>query len=49
MVKTCESNLVDLNDYVREHHSYDCPEIIAVPIVKGDSAYLNFVMNAAPV
>jgi periplasmic divalent cation tolerance protein len=33
----------ELADFLAEHHSYDEPEIVAVPIVAGSEAYLNWV------
>jgi periplasmic divalent cation tolerance protein len=47
MVVKTRSKLFDaLSIKVREVHSYDVPEIIALPIVKGSSDYLNWIKEA---
>jgi len=33
----------DLKTKVREMHSYEVPEIIAIPIVAGSEAYLDWL------
>ena len=33
----------ELADFLAERHSYDEPEIVAVPIVAGSEAYLSWV------
>lgn len=42
-IKTQEARLQALTARVREMHSYDVSEIIAVPVVGGSSDYLNWV------
>ncbi|MER5353806.1 divalent cation tolerance protein CutA [Kitasatospora sp. NPDC002551] len=32
-----------LADFVNEHHDYDTPEVVAVPVVAGSTAYLDWV------
>ncbi|WP_380284464.1 divalent-cation tolerance protein CutA [Kitasatospora purpeofusca] len=32
-----------LTDFVNERHDYDTPEVIAVPVVAGSPAYLDWV------
>lgn len=32
-----------LIDFVKSHHSYDCPEVILTDVVKGNPGYLSFV------
>jgi periplasmic divalent cation tolerance protein len=45
MVKT-RSELVDeLTQWVKENHSYSCPEVIALPVVGGNLAYFDFVLG----
>jgi periplasmic divalent cation tolerance protein len=41
--KTTLSRLPALRMRLREVHPYEVPEIIAVPIVDGDPAYLRWV------
>ena len=41
--KTAADRLDALTAHVRDRHSYDTPEIVAVPIVGGDPEYLAWV------
>ncbi len=43
ILKTKESKLDELIKRVKELHSYENPEIIAVPILKGSSDYLAWI------
>ncbi len=43
IVKTKTSLLNEIVTLVREIHSYDIPEIIALPIVGGNQDYLNWI------
>ncbi len=43
IVKTKTSLLNEIITLVREIHSYDIPEIIALPIVGGNQAYLDWI------
>lgn len=43
IVKTRDSRFEDLEKWVRENHSYDVPEVIALPIIKGSEPYLKSV------
>ena len=43
MAKTRFDRMGDVIDRVKELHSYDVPEIIAVPIVDGNPAYLQWI------
>ncbi len=43
IVKTKTSLLNEIVTLVREIHSYDVPEIIALPIVGGNQDYLNWI------
>lgn len=43
LAKTRESLFPELIDEVKALHSYDVPEIIAIPIVKGNKEYLKWV------
>ena len=43
LVKTSVGLFDKLAERVRELHSYDVPEIIAVPILRGDEDYLNWM------
>jgi periplasmic divalent cation tolerance protein len=41
--KTSGARAAGLRERLRELHPYDTPEIIAVPIVDGDPAYLRWI------
>ena len=43
MVKTKASQLNEIVRLVKELHSYDIPEIIALPIVGGNQDYLDWI------
>jgi len=43
IVKTTASQLNELVTLVKEIHSYDVPEIVAMPIVGGNQEYLEWI------
>ena len=43
IVKTRTEKYEALETWVRKNHSYDVPEVIALPIIKGSEPYLNGV------
>ena len=43
ILKTKKSLLKDLTSFVQMYHSYDVPEIIAIPIIGGSDDYLNWI------
>ena len=43
MIKTLESLAPAVQDFVRQHHSYELPEILQVPIEGVSSAYLSWL------
>lgn len=43
IVKTTTDKFADLEREVRALHSYDTPEIVAVPIVAGSTPYLEWL------
>jgi periplasmic divalent cation tolerance protein len=43
MIKTAEKQLVPLEAEIKRLHSYEVPEIIAIPITWGSSDYLKWV------
>ncbi len=45
IVKTKASQLTELVRLVKKLHSYDVPEIIAMPIVGGNQDYLEWINN----
>jgi periplasmic divalent cation tolerance protein len=46
LIKTDLSLFAAIEDRIKELHSYTTPEIIAVPIVAGSSAYLSWISNS---
>lgn len=47
-LKTTLARLPDLQTRVRQLHSYEVPEIIAVPILQGNPDYLKWIQDAVP-
>ena len=45
VIKTQEVKFTALELWIRENHSYDVPELIALPIVKGSADYLKCIDN----
>jgi periplasmic divalent cation tolerance protein len=46
VIKTHGSRFAELETRIRELHSYDTPEVIALPIVAGSAAYLAWLAQA---
>ena len=46
MIKTRDDLLQSLSAHIKAHHPYSVPEIIAVPIEFGDSAYLEWIKES---
>ena len=45
LIKTQEKNFAKVESWIRKNHSYDIPELIALPIVKGSNDYLECINN----
>ena len=45
LAKTTRAKFADLEHEVRALHSYDTPEIIAVPVVDGSPSYLQWLKD----
>jgi periplasmic divalent cation tolerance protein len=43
LAKTRRDRYADVETHLRAHHSYDIPEIVAVPVEAGLAAYLGWV------
>ncbi|MCB1065105.1 MAG: divalent-cation tolerance protein CutA [Verrucomicrobiae bacterium] len=43
LIKTTQNNYRELEARIQELHPYDMPEVIAVPIEHGASAYLGWI------
>jgi len=44
-IKTATDRLDSLVDHIKNHHTYDVPEIIVTPIVGGSDAYLSWLVD----
>jgi periplasmic divalent cation tolerance protein len=45
LIKTMKSRYAELERLLLEKHSYDCPEIIQLPIEAGSSGYLDWIKS----
>ena len=45
LIKTQEKKFSEVELWIRKNHSYDVPELIALPIVKGSNDYLECINN----
>ena len=43
IIKTRQALYRDVEQYIIEHHSYDVPEVIALPLTHGSSSYLDWI------
>lgn len=43
MFKTTAARYAALEAHIKEHHSYDVPEIIGLPVTHGSAEYLRWV------
>lgn len=43
LIKTRASNYGEVRDVIKELHSYEVPEIVALPITNGDESYLKWI------
>ena len=46
LAKTIKSKFEELEREVRALHSYDTPEIIAVPVVAGSASYVDWLIQS---
>ena len=46
IIKTAKKNFAKVKQAVKELHSYEVPEIIALPIVEGEKKYLNWISES---
>ena len=47
LAKTTRAKFAELEREVRALHSYDTPEIVAVPVVDGSAPYLDWLTRAS--
>jgi periplasmic divalent cation tolerance protein len=45
VIKSTHSAFADLEAWLLEHHPYDVPEILALPVEKGSGPYLDWVSD----
>lgn len=43
LIKTRHDLFEQLEAFIKEHHTYETPEIVAIPIVAGSQAYLDWI------
>jgi periplasmic divalent cation tolerance protein len=48
LVKTRAERFADIDRTIREHHSYDVPEIVALPAVDVGESYLRWILDTVP-
>ena len=46
VIKTLYAKLDEVTETVKAHHSYTVPEVIALPIVKGNPDYLQWITDS---
>jgi periplasmic divalent cation tolerance protein len=44
-IKTAADRVAELTEYVKAHHTYDVPEIVATPIEGGSAEYLAWLVG----
>jgi periplasmic divalent cation tolerance protein len=49
LVKTAAARVPAVTDYIEAHHSYDTPEVIAVPVESGSVRYLGWIDGSVDV
>ncbi|GAA0260423.1 divalent-cation tolerance protein CutA [Saccharothrix mutabilis subsp. mutabilis] len=42
-IKTAYDRLNDLTDFIQANHSYDTPEVLALPVLAGSPDYLTWI------
>jgi periplasmic divalent cation tolerance protein len=45
VIKTTPAKLDELVAFVKEHHPYDVPELITIPIAEGSPDYVSWVID----
>jgi len=43
LIKACATAYADIEAIIREHHPYELPEVIVIPIDKGLPEYLDWI------
>ena len=45
IMKTVKSRYQQLEEFIRKHHPYDTPELLALPVTTGLEEYLSWVIK----
>ena len=45
-IKTLESRYNDVEKIIKEMHSYEVPQIVAIPVTKGSSEFMEWIKNS---
>jgi len=45
IIKTTASRFPDLQQYITDHHPYDLPEILGLPVAQGFEDYVKWVVE----
>ncbi len=45
LIKTLEENFANLESFIKENHTYDVPEIVAISSEKVSDDYLNWITD----
>ncbi|XP_071442859.1 divalent-cation tolerance protein CutA isoform X2 [Hetaerina americana] len=48
MIKTRTSRVEELIEFIRKNHPYELPEVISLPIQKGNPPYLEWISEIVP-
>lgn len=43
IIKSCESKWTLIESYMEQHHPYDVPELLSIPVANGGQAYLQWL------
>ena len=46
MIKTSAHLFIEVRDYIKRNHTYDLPEVIALPIATGDEKVLEWLTSS---
>jgi len=49
IIKTVESKFGELERFVKDNHSYECPEIIALEVKAGSREYVDWVNSVVKI
>jgi periplasmic divalent cation tolerance protein len=45
IIKSTDVAMTALSDWLKKHHPYDVPEILALPVHRGSKDYMNWIIN----